>query len=111
MVSRRTRAPAGVFRKVHLTALLRGMPPFRFALTSGRLPNRSPVIVFCAESPAAAVIAGRLGVHVSVVSRWRRRLAEEGLAGLADRKEHRSTAGIAAVVAGRATLANDFAGT
>lgn len=32
------------------------------------------------------VIAARLDVHVGVVSRWRRRFAEEGLAGLADRK-------------------------
>jgi hypothetical protein len=43
-------------------------------------------IVLMAAGGLANAIARRLDVHVDVVSRWRRRFAEEGLAGLAGRQ-------------------------
>lgn len=47
------------------------------------------------------MIAGRLDVHAGVVSRWRKRLAREGMGGLADRQRSgRPRMFAAAVVAG-----------
>jgi transposase len=47
---------------------------------------RAKIVLLAAGGLENTVIAERLGVHVGVVSRWRRRFAEEGLDGLADRK-------------------------
>jgi transposase len=47
---------------------------------------RAKIVLMAAGGLANTAIAQRLDVHVDVVSRWRRRFAEEGLAGLADRK-------------------------
>jgi transposase len=47
---------------------------------------RAKIVLLAAEGLENTVIAARLDVHVGVVSRWRGRFAEEGLAGLADRK-------------------------
>ncbi len=55
---------------------------------STRMPRRAP--------GPDTVIAARLDVAVGVVSRWRKRFAEEGMTGLADRS--------AAAAAGRHTI-------
>lgn len=47
---------------------------------------RAKIVLMAAGGLANTAIAQRLDVHVDVVSRWRRRFAEEGLAGLADRQ-------------------------
>ena len=47
---------------------------------------RAKAVLLAADGLENTVIAARLDVHVGVVSRWRKRLAEAGLAGLADRK-------------------------
>ena len=47
---------------------------------------RAKIVLLAAEGLAGTQIAARLDVHVNVVGRWRRRFAEEGLAGLDDRK-------------------------
>lgn len=47
---------------------------------------RARIVLLAAEGKANVVIADELGVHVDVVSRWRRRFSEEGLAGLGDRR-------------------------
>ncbi len=47
---------------------------------------RAKIVLLAAGGLENTVIAARLDVHVGVVSRWRRRFAEEGMAGLADRK-------------------------
>jgi transposase len=47
---------------------------------------RAKIVLLAASGLENTVIAVRLDVHVGVVSRWRGRFAEEGLAGLADRK-------------------------
>jgi transposase len=47
---------------------------------------RAKIVLMAADGVANKQIAGRLDVHVDVVSRWRKRFAGEGLAGLADRE-------------------------
>jgi transposase len=47
---------------------------------------RAKIVLLAAGGMENMQIAARLDVHVNVVGRWRRRFAEEGLAGLADRK-------------------------
>jgi transposase len=47
---------------------------------------RAKAVLLAADGLENTVIAAHLDVHVSVVSRWRKRFAEAGLAGLADRK-------------------------
>lgn len=47
---------------------------------------RAKIVLLAAEGLENTLIAGRLDVHVGVVSRWRKRFAEEGLGGLADRQ-------------------------
>jgi transposase len=46
---------------------------------------RARIVLLAADDEANTVIAERLDVHVGVVSRWRKRFAESGLEGLADR--------------------------
>jgi DDE superfamily endonuclease/Winged helix-turn helix len=46
---------------------------------------RAKIVLMAADGVANCVIAERLGLHVSVVSRWRKRFAGEGMGGLADR--------------------------
>ena len=47
---------------------------------------RAKIVLLAADGVANTVIAVRLGVDVDVVSRWRKRFFEHGLAGLTDRK-------------------------
>jgi Winged helix-turn helix len=47
---------------------------------------RAKIVLLAADGERNAVIARRLGVHVGVVSKWRKRFAGRGLGGLADRK-------------------------
>ena len=47
---------------------------------------RAKIVLLAADGLENTQIAARLDVHVNVVSRWRGRFAQEGLAGLADRK-------------------------
>lgn len=47
---------------------------------------RAKIVLLAADGEGNAVIARRLDVHVGVVSKWRKRFAEQGLGGLADRK-------------------------
>jgi transposase len=47
---------------------------------------RAKIVLLAAEGLENTVIAARLDVHVGVVSRWRKRFAQEGVAGLADRQ-------------------------
>jgi hypothetical protein len=47
---------------------------------------RAKIVLLAADGLENAVIAERLDVHVGMVSRWRKRFAEEGMDGLADRK-------------------------
>jgi transposase len=47
---------------------------------------RAKIVLLAADGVPNAVIAERVDVHVDVVSRWRKRFHEEGLAGLVDRK-------------------------
>ncbi len=46
---------------------------------------RAKIVLFAARGLTNAAIAGRLDVHVDVVSRWRKRFCAQGLAGLTDR--------------------------
>lgn len=46
---------------------------------------RARIVLLAAEGLQNIDIAGRVGVCVDVVSRWRKRFSEEGIAGLADR--------------------------
>ena len=46
---------------------------------------RAKIVLLAAEGLENRVIAARLDVHVGVVSRWRKRFAQEGVSGLADR--------------------------
>ena len=46
---------------------------------------RAKIVLLAADSVENTVIAGRLDVHVGVVSRWRKRFAGEGMSGLSDR--------------------------
>lgn len=47
---------------------------------------RAKIVLLAAEGLENTQVAARLGVHVNVVSRWRKRFAEEGMSGLADRE-------------------------
>jgi transposase-like protein len=47
---------------------------------------RARIVLAAAEGQQNIKIAGRLGVAVNTVSKWRKRFVEEGLAGLGDRK-------------------------
>ena len=47
---------------------------------------RARIVLAAADSQQNIHIAGRLGVAVNTVSKWRKRFAEEGLSGLGDRK-------------------------
>lgn len=46
---------------------------------------RAKIVLLCADGHPNAAIAARLGVHVNVVSTWRKRFFEAGPDGLADR--------------------------
>ena len=46
---------------------------------------RARIVLLAADGASNVGIAGRLDVHVGVVSRWRKRFCEEGLDGLEDR--------------------------
>jgi len=61
---------------------------------------RAKIVLLAADGLENTVIAARLDAHVGVVSRWRKRFAGEGVAGLADRKRAgRPRVYVAAVVA------------
>ena len=61
---------------------------------------RAKIVLLAADGLENTVIAGRLDVHVGVVSRWRKRFAGEGMSGLADRpRSGRPRVYAAAVVA------------
>ena len=47
---------------------------------------RARIVLAAADGQQNIQIAGRLGVAVNTVSKWRKRFAEEGLSGLGDRK-------------------------
>ena len=47
---------------------------------------RARIVLAAAEGEQNIKIAGRLGVAVNTVSKWRKRFVEEGLGGLGDRK-------------------------
>ena len=47
---------------------------------------RARIVLAAAEGEQNIKIAGRLGVAVNTVSKWRKRFVEEGLSGLGDRK-------------------------
>jgi len=47
---------------------------------------RAKIVLAAADGEQNTRIAGRLGVAVNTVSKWRKRFAEEGLGGLGDRK-------------------------
>jgi transposase len=67
---------------------------------------RAKIVPLAADGLDNTVIAGRLDVHVGVVCRWRKRFAEEGLSGLADRRRTgRPRVFAAAVVAEVKTMA------
>jgi transposase len=46
---------------------------------------RARIVLFAADNAQNVDIAGRVGVCVDVVSRWRKRFCEEGMSGLVDR--------------------------
>jgi transposase-like protein len=47
---------------------------------------RARIVLAAADGEQNIQIAGRLGVAVNTVSKWRKRFVEEGLGGLGDRK-------------------------
>jgi transposase-like protein len=47
---------------------------------------RARIVLQAADGEQNIKIAGRLGVAINTVSKWRKRFAQEGLAGLGDRK-------------------------
>jgi transposase len=47
---------------------------------------RAKIVLLAADGMTNKAIARRLDVHVDVVSRWRKRFAEQGLSGLGDRQ-------------------------
>jgi transposase-like protein len=47
---------------------------------------RARIVLAAADGEQNTRIAGRLGVAVNTVSKWRKRFVEEGLSGLGDRK-------------------------
>ena len=67
---------------------------------------RARIVLLAADGDRNIDIAAALGVHVDVVSRWRKRFCEEGLVGLGDRKRSgRPRVHDAEVVAGVKALA------
>ena len=67
---------------------------------------RARIVLMAADGDRNIDIAAALGVHVDVVSRWRKRFCEEGLVGLGDRKRSgRPRVHDAEVVAGVKALA------
>jgi transposase len=55
-----------------------------YSLAHGRVV-RARIVLLAAEGRANVEIAAEVGVHVDVVSRWRKRFCEEGIGGLDDR--------------------------
>lgn len=51
-----------------------------------RMVVRAKVVLAAADGEENALIAGRLGVALNTVIKWRKRFFEERMAGLADRK-------------------------
>ncbi len=47
---------------------------------------RARIVLAAADGDQNATIAGRLGIALNTVIKWRKRFFEEGLAGLEDRK-------------------------
>jgi DNA-binding MarR family transcriptional regulator len=47
---------------------------------------RARIVLAAADGQQNTQIAGRLGVAVNTVSKWRKRFSQEGLSGLGDRK-------------------------
>jgi transposase-like protein len=47
---------------------------------------RARIVLAAADGERNTQIAGRLGVAVNTVSKWRKRFVQEGLGGLGDRK-------------------------
>jgi transposase len=47
---------------------------------------RARIVLAAADGEHNTQIAGRLGVAVNTVSKWRKRYSQEGLSGLGDRK-------------------------
>jgi hypothetical protein len=47
---------------------------------------RARIVLQAADGEQNITIAGRLGLAVNTVSKWRKRFVQEGLGGLADRK-------------------------
>ena len=58
----------------------------RRATAQQREVVRARIVLAAADGQQNIQIAGRLGVAVNAVSKWRKRLVEEGLSGLGDRK-------------------------
>jgi hypothetical protein len=58
----------------------------RRATAQQREVMRARIVLAAADGQQNITIAGRLGVAVNTVSKWRKRFVEEGLAGLGDRK-------------------------
>ena len=54
--------------------------------TQQREVLRVRIVLAAADGEQNIKIAGRLGVAVNTVSKWRKRFVEEGLSGLGDRK-------------------------
>ena len=54
---------------------------------------RARIVLAAADGQQNIQIAGRLGVAVNTVSKWRKRFVEEGLSGLGDRKRPGGRAG------------------
>lgn len=51
-----------------------------------RMVVRARIVLAAADGEENATIAGRLGVALNTVIKWRKRFFEEGMDGLADRK-------------------------
>ena len=58
----------------------------RRATAQQREVVRARIVLAAADGEQNITIAGRLGVAVNTVSKWRKRFVEEGLGGLGDRK-------------------------
>jgi len=58
----------------------------RKATAEQREVVRARIVLAAADGGQNTQIAGRLGVAVNTVSKWRKRFSQEGLAGLGDRK-------------------------
>jgi transposase-like protein len=73
---------------VTLTATQRRVLEGRVRKATGeqREVVRARIVLAAAAGEQNTRIAGRLGVAVNTVSKWRKRFVEEGLGGLGDRK-------------------------